>query len=57
MSSRSVPDWPDYIEIKDEEQIEGMKSACQLARHILLLAGRSLKVIGECVLSVCVCVC
>ncbi|XP_062383610.1 methionine aminopeptidase 1D, mitochondrial [Sardina pilchardus] len=44
VSSSSVPDWPGYIEIKDEEQIEGLKRACQLARQILLLAGRSLKV-------------
>ncbi|KAJ8416858.1 hypothetical protein AAFF_G00327360 [Aldrovandia affinis] len=39
-----VPDWGDYIEIKDEDQIQGLRRACQLARHILLLAGRSLKV-------------
>ncbi|XP_041847513.1 methionine aminopeptidase 1D, mitochondrial isoform X2 [Melanotaenia boesemani] len=39
-----VPEWPDYIEIKNQEQIEGLARACQLARHILLLAGRSLKV-------------
>ncbi|XP_067461639.1 methionine aminopeptidase 1D, mitochondrial [Thunnus thynnus] len=39
-----VPEWPDYIEIKDQEQIEGLARACQLARHVLLLAGRSLKV-------------
>ncbi|XP_062336957.1 methionine aminopeptidase 1D, mitochondrial [Osmerus eperlanus] len=39
-----IPDWPGYIEIKDEEQIQGLARACQLARHILLLAGRSLKV-------------
>lgn len=39
-----VPEWPDYIEIKNQEQIEGLARACQLARHILLLAGGSLKV-------------
>ncbi|XP_028283031.1 methionine aminopeptidase 1D, mitochondrial isoform X2 [Parambassis ranga] len=39
-----VPEWPDYIELKDKEQIEGLARACQLARHVLLLAGRSLKV-------------
>lgn len=39
-----VPVWPDYIEIKDQEQIEGLARACQLARHVLLLAGRSLRV-------------
>jgi len=39
-----VPEWPDYIEIKDEEQIQGLRRACQLARHVLLLAGKSLKV-------------
>lgn len=39
-----VPEWPDYIEIKVQEQIEGLARACQLARHVLLLAGRSLKV-------------
>ncbi|XP_017312922.1 methionine aminopeptidase 1D, mitochondrial isoform X1 [Ictalurus punctatus] len=44
VSSSSVPEWPDYIEINDEEQIEGLRRACQLARHILLLAGSSLKV-------------
>ncbi|XP_028988796.1 methionine aminopeptidase 1D, mitochondrial [Betta splendens] len=42
--SRLVPEWPDYIEIKDQEQVEGLTRACQLARHVLLLAGRSLKV-------------
>lgn len=42
-----VPDWPDYIEIKDQEQIEGLARACQLARHVLLLAGRSLRVGGN----------
>ena len=44
VKSRLVPEWPDYIEIKDQEQIEGLARACQLARHVLLLAGRSLKV-------------
>ncbi|XP_019734622.1 methionine aminopeptidase 1D, mitochondrial isoform X1 [Hippocampus comes] len=39
-----VPEWPDYIEIKNAEQIEGLARACQLARHVLLLAGESLKV-------------
>ncbi|XP_006636654.1 methionine aminopeptidase 1D, mitochondrial isoform X3 [Lepisosteus oculatus] len=39
-----IPDWGDYIEIKDEDQIQGLRQACQLARHILLLAGRSVKV-------------
>ncbi|XP_006003023.1 methionine aminopeptidase 1D, mitochondrial isoform X2 [Latimeria chalumnae] len=39
-----VPDWGDYIEIKDEDQIQGLRQACQLARRILLLAGKSLKV-------------
>ncbi|XP_053326477.1 methionine aminopeptidase 1D, mitochondrial isoform X2 [Spea bombifrons] len=39
-----VPDWGDYIEIKNEDQIQGLRHACQLARHILLMAGKSLKV-------------
>ncbi|XP_072220332.1 methionine aminopeptidase 1D, mitochondrial isoform X2 [Leuresthes tenuis] len=39
-----VPEWPDYIEIKNQEQIEGLARACQLARHVLLLAGQSVKV-------------
>uniref|UniRef100_A0A8D2LWL5 Methionine aminopeptidase n=2 Tax=Varanus komodoensis TaxID=61221 RepID=A0A8D2LWL5_VARKO len=39
-----VPDWEDYIEIKNEDQIQGLRQACQLARHVLLLAGKSLKV-------------
>ncbi|XP_037643473.1 methionine aminopeptidase 1D, mitochondrial isoform X2 [Sebastes umbrosus] len=39
-----LPEWPDYIEIKYQEQIEGLSRACQLARHVLLLAGRSLRV-------------
>ncbi|XP_034642000.1 methionine aminopeptidase 1D, mitochondrial isoform X1 [Trachemys scripta elegans] len=39
-----VPDWGDYIEIKNEDQIQGLRQACQLACHILLLAGKSLKV-------------
>ncbi|XP_072903324.1 methionine aminopeptidase 1D, mitochondrial isoform X2 [Hemitrygon akajei] len=38
-----IPDWGDYIEIKDEDQIQGLRQACQLARQILLFAGRSLK--------------
>ncbi|XP_064788382.1 methionine aminopeptidase 1D, mitochondrial [Oncorhynchus masou masou] len=44
VNSGQVPDWPDYIEIKDQEQIQGLTRACQLARQILLLAGRSLKI-------------
>lgn len=44
VSTGLVPEWPDYIEIKNKEQIEGLARACQLARHILLLAGGSLKV-------------
>ncbi|XP_055032199.2 methionine aminopeptidase 1D, mitochondrial isoform X1 [Misgurnus anguillicaudatus] len=44
VSSSKVPEWPDYLEIKDEEQIQGLRRACQLARHILMLAGKSLKV-------------
>ncbi|KAI2668438.1 Methionine aminopeptidase 1D, mitochondrial [Labeo rohita] len=44
VSSSKVPEWPDYIEVKDEEQIEGLRRACQLARHVLLLAGKSLRV-------------
>ncbi|CAO2597101.1 Methionine aminopeptidase 1D, mitochondrial [Lemmus lemmus] len=39
-----VPDWGDSIEVKTEDQIRGLREACQLARHILLLAGKSLKV-------------
>ncbi|ERE71994.1 methionine aminopeptidase 1D [Cricetulus griseus] len=39
-----VPDWGDSIEVKNEDQIQGLREACQLARHILLLAGKSLKV-------------
>ncbi|XP_019378396.1 PREDICTED: methionine aminopeptidase 1D, mitochondrial [Gavialis gangeticus] len=39
-----IPDWGDYIEIKTEDQIQGLRQVCQLARHILLLAGKSLKV-------------
>ncbi|XP_039613559.1 methionine aminopeptidase 1D, mitochondrial isoform X1 [Polypterus senegalus] len=39
-----IPDWGDYIEIKTEDQIQGLRQACQLARRILLLAGKSLKV-------------
>ncbi|KAM4551286.1 methionine aminopeptidase 1D, mitochondrial [Odontesthes bonariensis] len=42
--ARLVPEWPDYIEIKNQEQIEGLARACQLARHVLLLAGQSVKV-------------
>ncbi|XP_076839252.1 methionine aminopeptidase 1D, mitochondrial isoform X2 [Brachyhypopomus gauderio] len=44
VSSSTVPEWPAYIELKDEEQIEGLRRASQIARHILLLAGNSLKV-------------
>lgn len=40
-----VPDWGDSIELKTEDQIRGLREACQLARHILLLAGKSLKVV------------
>ncbi|XP_052582666.1 methionine aminopeptidase 1D, mitochondrial isoform X5 [Peromyscus californicus insignis] len=39
-----VPDWGDSIEVKNEDQIQGLREACQLARHVLLLAGKSLKV-------------
>ncbi|XP_074729319.1 methionine aminopeptidase 1D, mitochondrial isoform X2 [Strix uralensis] len=39
-----VPDWEDDIEIKNEDQIQGLRQACQLARHVLLLAGKGLKV-------------
>ncbi|XP_029413143.1 methionine aminopeptidase 1D, mitochondrial isoform X4 [Nannospalax galili] len=39
-----MPDWGDSIEVKNEDQIQGLRQACQLARHILLLAGKSLKV-------------
>uniref|UniRef100_G3WUS5 Methionine aminopeptidase n=1 Tax=Sarcophilus harrisii TaxID=9305 RepID=G3WUS5_SARHA len=39
-----VPDWGDSIEVKKEDQIQGLRQACQLARHVLLLAGKSLKV-------------
>ncbi|KAI3375068.1 hypothetical protein L3Q82_021582, partial [Scortum barcoo] len=39
-----VPEWPDYIEIKGPEEIEGLARACQLARHVLLLAGRCLRI-------------
>lgn len=45
VGSRLVPEWPDFIEIKSQEQIDDLARACQLARHVLLLAGRSLKVI------------
>ncbi|XP_041056652.1 methionine aminopeptidase 1D, mitochondrial isoform X2 [Carcharodon carcharias] len=38
-----IPDWGDHIEIKDEDQIQGLRQACQLARQILLLAGKNLK--------------
>ncbi|XP_061653924.1 methionine aminopeptidase 1D, mitochondrial isoform X4 [Phyllopteryx taeniolatus] len=44
VSTGLIPEWPDYIEIKNAEQIEGLARACQLARHVLLLAGQSLKV-------------
>ncbi|KAL4635840.1 methionine aminopeptidase 1D, mitochondrial isoform X1 [Arapaima gigas] len=44
VTTGTVPIWADYIEIKDGDQIEGLRKACQLARHILLLAGKSLKV-------------
>ncbi|XP_055966176.1 methionine aminopeptidase 1D, mitochondrial isoform X3 [Sorex fumeus] len=39
-----VPGWGDSIEVKNEDQIQGLRQACQLARHVLLLAGKSLKV-------------
>lgn len=39
-----VPEWGDSIEVKNEDQIQGLHQACQLARHVLLLAGKSLKV-------------
>uniref|UniRef100_A0A8C5PST8 Methionine aminopeptidase n=1 Tax=Leptobrachium leishanense TaxID=445787 RepID=A0A8C5PST8_9ANUR len=39
-----VPNWGDYIEIKNEDQIEGLRHACQLARHVLLTARKTLKV-------------
>eukprot|EP00062_Callorhinchus_milii_P005811 gi/632945675/ref/XP_007888183.1/ PREDICTED: methionine aminopeptidase 1D, mitochondrial isoform X2 [Callorhinchus milii] len=39
-----VANWGDCIEIKDEDQIQGLRQACQLARQTLLLAGKSLKV-------------
>lgn len=40
-----MPEWPDYIEIKSQEQIDDLARACQVARYVLLLAGQSLKVI------------
>lgn len=45
VGSRLVPEWPDYIEIKSQEQIDDLARACRVARHVLLLAGQSLKVI------------
>ncbi|XP_074856771.1 methionine aminopeptidase 1D, mitochondrial isoform X2 [Carettochelys insculpta] len=39
-----VPEWGDYIEIKNEDQIQGLRQACQLACHILRLSGKCLKV-------------
>ncbi|XP_043931471.1 methionine aminopeptidase 1D, mitochondrial isoform X2 [Protopterus annectens] len=39
-----VPDWGDYIEIKNQDQIQGLRKASHLARHVLLLAGKNLKV-------------
>ncbi|CAL1579866.1 unnamed protein product [Knipowitschia caucasica] len=39
-----VPEWPNYIEIKNQQQIEGLTKASQLARHVLLLAGQGLQV-------------
>ncbi|XP_061776905.1 methionine aminopeptidase 1D, mitochondrial isoform X2 [Nerophis ophidion] len=44
VSTGLVPEWPDYIEIHSPEQIQGLARACQLARHVLLVAGDSLKV-------------
>lgn len=53
-----VPEWPDYIEINNQEQIQGLARACQLARHVLLLAAGSLKVstssLQYCSVGVCV---
>lgn len=43
MTTGIIPDWGDSIEIKDEDQIQGLRQACRLARQILLFAGRSLK--------------
>ncbi|XP_059915520.1 methionine aminopeptidase 1D, mitochondrial [Gadus macrocephalus] len=40
----AVPEWPDYVELMDQEQIAGLTKACQLARQVLLLAGSCLKV-------------
>ncbi|XP_006220544.2 LOW QUALITY PROTEIN: methionine aminopeptidase 1D, mitochondrial [Vicugna pacos] len=39
-----VPDWGDSIEVKNEDQIQGLRQACRLARHVLLVAGKTLKV-------------
>ncbi|XP_068196829.1 methionine aminopeptidase 1D, mitochondrial isoform X2 [Antennarius striatus] len=44
VGSKLVPEWPDYICINNQEQIEGLTRACQLARHVLLQAGRSLEI-------------
>lgn len=44
MTTGIVPDWGDDIEIKNEDQIQGLRQACQLARRVLLLAGKGLKV-------------
>lgn len=44
MTTGIVPDWGDDIEIKNEDQIQGLRQACQLARQVLLLAGKGLKV-------------
>ncbi|XP_024922116.1 methionine aminopeptidase 1D, mitochondrial isoform X1 [Cynoglossus semilaevis] len=44
IGSELIPEWPDYIEIKDQEQIEGLARACQLARHVLLVAESNVKV-------------
>lgn len=44
MTTGIVPAWGDSIEVKNEDQIQGLRQACQLARHVLLLAGKSLKV-------------
>ncbi|OCT61146.1 hypothetical protein XELAEV_18047168mg [Xenopus laevis] len=48
-----VPNWGDYIEIKDYDQIQGLRQACQLARNILLMAWKELKGYGGFPKSVC----
>ncbi|KAK9410724.1 methionine aminopeptidase 1D mitochondrial [Crotalus adamanteus] len=39
-----LPDMGDEIDLKNEDQIQRLRQACQLARHVLLLAVRSVKV-------------